>query len=318
MITFTPQYIFKNDINVNTENKDPSVICAKLCSLPNDTFIKTKKSNVSFGHIPQDETFKLCSELLENFKNPKKHLDDLLEVFKNTFINIAMNKPEDANLIEKKAWRHEIINIINNKGITILTLFDDGLLDTKFDKNMLVNELVDGVRKSTIRWNKTEYNINKTSNVKAVFDDLKGLAKSLNSPAIEFRNLDMIEEKTLKNPDLAYTILSQPLLNAVKYGEGKPIQIAVETVENGGKSSYCLSFTNTETKPISDEEIEKILEGKKYRSKSAKESGIDGSGEGFSFIIDILKENNFHDITNLIEKGREKGVCVRIPLFGIE
>lgn len=121
----------------------------------------------------------------------------------------------------------------------------------------------------------------------------------------------------VQNPFQLYNLISQPILNADKYGDGKPFSVIFNKIGNGRKASYYLSVTNPETAVIPDEEIDIILEGTGHRAEKTKEE-VKGTGFGFKEMIRILRENGYEkDIPNLIEKGREKGVCVNIPLIGV-
>ncbi len=135
---------------------------------------------------------------------------------------------------------------------------------------------------------------------------------------ISLEGLELLKGKQIENPLQFYTYVSQPLGNAVKYGNNKPFKIKIEELWQEGKKVYYASFINPDTKPIPDDEIDKISGGWGYRGKNATEAHVVGIGKGFTNIVKILQENGYErDIPNLIEKGREKGVNVRIPLIGV-
>lgn len=144
----------------------------------------------------------------------------------------------------------------------------------------------------------------------------------MDSPDFEIIGLELLKGKILKNPDLFHFLMSQPLLNAIKYGDGKPFKIAIQEVEKDGKKLYYMLFINPDTTPIPDKEIVEILKGLGYRGKDVLEKGVKGSGFGIRRMIKELRWNGYEqDIENLIERGREakgeKGVCVRVPIIGV-
>lgn len=117
-----------------------------------------------------------------------------------------------------------------------------------------------------------------------------------------------------KNAFEQYDLLSQIILNAIKYSEMKPITVEFSKTDAHQKlneSFYTLTVINHGTTPLVDSDIDKILEGTGYRPNNRK---IGGTGTGYKEIIAILKRNcpNF-DPRNIIEKGRKNGVKCTVP-----
>ena len=109
-------------------------------------------------------------------------------------------------------------------------------------------------------------------------------------------------------------MLSQIILNSLKYSEGKPITVQFTKLPEHkilGEDVYAIIAENHDTLPIKNEDIDKILKGYGHRSN---DRNLKGTGLGYIEIINILKqhypnEQNF----NIIEKGRKSGVKVSVP-----
>jgi hypothetical protein len=277
--------------------------------LPQDTFEMHKNSNLSFGSvIPKNKIFKCCDDLLKSVENFSESDDVTLQV--NDFYHKKLLKLLDIKLTvsekEKERFRsfkHTLINIVATK------INYEGKVP-KSELEYFVNDIKD--------YTESYEDSNKIVQATTIWNKLKKILKSMNSPAVSINNQNLLLDKKIKHPLQFNEFVSQPLLNAIKYSEEKPFKIIFEEVSEGDNKKYYASFINPETKPIPDEEIDEILKGDFYRSSNAKLSGIQGSGFGFWSIINTLRQNGCeHDIPNLIEKGREKGVCVRIPLIGL-
>lgn len=154
----------------------------------------------------------------------------------------------------------------------------------------------------------------KTLKIETLLNWLHRYSKNLQAE-FRFEGRKYINNLRTDKPKDSYYMLTQPILNAKKYGEGKPFRVIIG---NTGKNKYYMSFINPETRPIPDDEIDRIIEGKGYRSSGALKSEIHGTGFGFEYIKYTLTKNGYsQDIQGLIQKGRDKGVCVRVPIIGI-
>lgn len=282
-----------------------------------DSF-QSQKSNPSFTAVIQrKKIFKSCNAFLLG----KKDLSDPLEIYDlimnfylkehHGWIEPTKKLSETGNQIALTC-EHELGNFIMGKVAEIILSRNEAKMENVFI----------GIKNCANKWSileKWHDNPQKTASVNQVIAMLSKTVKNINQDNITLTGNELLENKNVKNPFQLYNLLSQPLLNAIKYGEDKPFEIAIEEAIKDGKKTYYASFINPENKPIPDNEIDKILEGNHYRASNAKESQIKGTGFGFSEIIRILQENGYEqDIPNLIEKGRDTGVCVRVPLVGIE
>ena len=204
----------------------------------------------------------------------------------------------------------------------LLEYYPDATTDIKYlnAQKKELKKAVDIIKSCTNRWSTLEKwnKPNKIIPFQDVFNLLKRMPPKSQYKNIQVEGLGLLKGKRIENPVRFYTYVSQPLGNAIKYGGNKSFKINIEEVERGGKNAYYASFLNLDTKIIPNAEIDKILEGCGYRAQNARQERIKGRGKGFFNIVRILKENGYgSDIPNLIEKGREKGVNVRIPLIGV-
>lgn len=275
--------------------------------------LQKQKFDLSFGAIPEKQIYKLCDDLLEITKNtPNFNRISIVFDFYNTNFKPILYKPLGFNSFDGeeriiKTFRHGLDNMIQGKERELKT------------KENGIQELVHEIKKFTKLYKDIEeWDIkNEIIPFQKVFEKLTQTSQSMKSQEISWIGKELLDDKKVQNPTQLYTLFEQPLLNAVKYSEEKPFEIVIEESLKNGKKIYYAKFINPETRPIPDDEIDKIIKGTGHRAAGTKE--ISGSGFGFQEIIRILKENGFEDdISNLIQKGREKGVCVRIPLIGIQ
>jgi hypothetical protein len=304
-----------------------TILSIKLNNQNNNVSFKLNKQqnfNLSFQAIPQKSLNSLSEDMFINIKKAQteEKITDLYFLFEDKLTQLI--KGENRNYI------HELNNItmvpsmlvsdtehIFQKSFYPEVTDEAGYL--RFQKKTFLT-LLDNIKKCTNRWFTLEkwQNPNTIVPFEDVFDLLKKMPQKSQYKNISIEGLELLKDKKIKNPAQFYTYVSQPLGNAIKYGENKPFKIKIEAIVENGKKNYYASFINPETKPVSDLEIDKIIKGNSYRALSKKESKIYGTGHGFSNIIEILKENGYQkDIPNLIAKGRQKGVCVRIPLIGV-
>lgn len=348
-------------ISINNRNQQISQRNnIRFISLPKDTFEIRQKSNPAFGSvIPENEILGISNQFLKDIKNISdiKKLRETSYKFFYKDLNKILNPDgfpdfEPLNfskddLVFFKNFRHELKNIITNRALLVdesLSFsreivqedYPEIVTDKQYLKHLkkaLKGAVID-IKETINTWNLLEdwyKNPEKEVPFKDVLKLIKRIPKNKNlTPS--WGELEILNDKQVKEPTVLYQLLSQPLLNAIKYGEGKPFQIKIEEVVSDGRKDYYALFINPETKPIPDAEIDKIIEGLGYRASNARKTKIIGSGLGFSELVPIVKKKaksvSFwddkkkafynEDLLNLIEKGREKGVCVRVPLFGIQ
>lgn len=284
-------------------------------SLSSDTFQLQQKFNPAFGSlIPKSKVFKACDKLAKSIEHIPKN-EDVTKIARDFYdeklkkILITPSKYNEKEQDDFDIFRHGLLNIVHRK-----------IFNEQVSKNMLL-EFVDDIKycvNDGIDMEKWKRELNKTVLFSTIFNKFTKDLKLMNSPKVSWVGKDLFVGKKVKYPSQLYNLASQPLLNAVKYSEEKPFKIVIEEIVKDGKRTYYASFINPETKPIPDLEIDKLLKGDGYRASNATDTGIEGTGLGISTVVSILKRNGYaEDIPNLFEKGREKGVCVRIPLIGL-
>lgn len=282
----------------------------------------------NFKGIPHEKILNSCERLLtkidktDSLENLKNISVDFFDKKLKNIINRNNSKLDGAKADFLRTFGHDL----TNKYFTLVTTIKDynffkpeNVSDLEYLNQLKqkFKDTIDIIKKFTNDWkgDLTEWqnNPNKIIPAKIVFNKL---IKS--SDIINIEGIEILRGKNVENPFQLYTIIAQPFSNAMKYGEGKPVSIIIEKVQKTDQIRYYASFINHETTPIPNNEIEKILNGNNYRASSAIQKGIKGTGLGFTKIVDILKTNGCDaDIPQLIEKGREKGVCVKIPLIGV-
>lgn len=291
-------------INVKFEN-----------NLTKDTFQMSR--NPSFGNnltslIPKDEIFALCDKALKKIEGDVdeeaiyKNIVELVDRVKE----LMYQEMPERSQIERNvfsSFRHEITNYL--QVVRCIEALDPA--ENPQEKIKLVAGIND-IKASAQLWRVLcEDGLKLT-------DFLYALKRLNKNYPIDWQDSGLIDgRKSITNNLQLYSLLSQPLLNAIKYGEGKPVKVVIEEVEKGGKKRLFASVINPETTPIPEAEIDKILEGRGHRAE--RTATIYGKGFGFTEMIRILKTTEHEsDIPNLIERGREKGVCVRVPIIGIK
>ena len=311
-------------INFNQKSYTKNNCNNSIRPMPKDIFTLRQKSNIPFCSVPRKKMATLYNNILNQIKqaNSEESVNKVFDIFTAKY-----NELRSKSCAE---YVHEMNNVTN--------LYMSLLADTKRflkdsfyphiqnDKECLAfkkdtfAKLLDTIDECTNRWSIIE-KWDKPSTIapfQDVFDLLKKMPSKSQYKNISLDGLGLLQDKKIKNPAQFYTCVSQPLGNAIKYGEDKPFKIKIEEVVKAGQKSYYASFINPDTKTIPDKEIDKILEGYFYRASNATKANINGSGAGFYNIVRILTFNGYKsDIPNLIEKGRKKGVHVRIPLIGV-
>lgn len=302
--------------------------------LQKDTFQPRKKFNPSFGALPYDEVSKLCDDFLRE----TKHIYDskkIEEIAKDFFYGKLFRLLDDDSkmTIEEQEnfsrFRHTIVNQTfsikeffgsESTREIILKRYPNIITDSGYCSfcKMQIKSAVSTIKNCIFVGERIElYKVdNKAVPALDILNLLKKTISGNKSINISWHGKKNLKTKTCEDPIGLYNLLLQPLLNAIKYSEEKPFKIVIEEVEKNSKKIYYANFINPDTNKIPDKEIDKILEGTGHR---AADTNIDGTGFGFTEIIRILRENGYEgDIPNLIQKGRKKGVCVRIPLIGIQ
>lgn len=307
--------------NFYQNNKGNSKGNAKLTDSPYDSFQYKNMSNPSFSAvINRREIFKSCNALSlkeGTLSTPTEIYDSIINFYQKQHQDwIDLTNSSEASQQIASACKHEMGNLVMVK--VYETLFSEN--GVKIESK--IKNILRPIKICANRWailEKWHDNPQKIIPVNQVIEMLSKTIKNIDQDNIILTGDELLDNKNVKNPFQLYNLLSQPLLNAIKYGEKKPFQIAINEALKDGKKTYYASIINPETKPVPNEEIDKILEGNHYRASNAENSKIRGTGFGFTEMIRILKENGYEqDIPNLIEKDRELGVCVRVPLVGIE
>lgn len=314
---------------------------AKINFLSVDAFELQRKNNPSFTSanlIPRGKIINGCNKLLANVKNISD--SDKIAKISNDFFYVELNELLYPNRVKAKSneeskyfkeFRHEVINVCATSSAfvgckelkeTLANAYPE-ILEEKgyvnFQKVKL-KETINGVKDSTEKWVLFEKMKWLESNTLIPSIDiiraLESLLKNKGNIGVSTNGLELLKDKHAKTPMDLYMLCSHPILNALKYGENKSFEIKIDKIIQNNKEKYYASFINPDTKSIPDEEIDKIVEGNFYRAPNSK--GIPGTGQGFADIVGIITEKgDICDIPNLIEKGRKKGVCVRVPLIGL-
>ena len=306
-------------------------------STPNKFKIDNKSNyqSISFGSIiPKKEIHDLSDTFLkksEGVLSEASFFQMADEYFKTRLLNLVKGTPEDrkgsGNLL--RLFRHELINNVMSKfELNMNPDFKEFVEEEnahiknfsypKHKKNIF-KELVATVKDMVNLWGKIENwknDKNKEVTFKEMISTLQSAAKYGNSigASIEFENNLDAENLVTKNAFEQYNILSQIILNSLKYSEGKPVTVQFTKTPSHqafGENIYTMIAENHGTKPIRNEDIDKILEGNGHRSN---DRNIQGTGVGYAEIIDILRRNYQNEKNlNLIEKNRKSGVKVIVP-----
>ncbi|MDD3436102.1 MAG: hypothetical protein PHC64_03010 [Candidatus Gastranaerophilales bacterium] len=329
----------QRDVFERQEKAEPSFGRSKSSIIPSATIVRLcndfLKEVEEVGKKKKETKVKFKRNL--GLKKGANRVAELTtEFFKRylpeNFERYIAKRPENEHPF-LRTFKHELVGAYNETAVCLsdVNLFKDFILikypEAKTKAAQLeiykseIRKVVEEIKRLTREWAKLEKYWNESESVIAGGEFINLLQLILKVP-LGFAKasmpglIDFFKGKEVKNPFQLYDLLSQPILNARKYGKSKPFEIAIEEVTNGGKTYYAY-ITNPDTILIPDKEIDEILKGSCYRAEETRDI-IEGTGFGFSEIIRILRENGYEDdIPQLIEKGREKGVCVRIPLIGV-
>lgn len=303
-----------------------------------DIFERQQKATPSFGAIiPQDRIFKICDTFMKKVNlatDPTRMRDLTKKFYEFKLLNILKDNP-DLSYIKREFlgdFRHELVNLIS---YNIKSVYDEEIYDVVKKNNLIANEqqflgfqkntvskIVDDIKIVTFYWRNTEVwsdKVKKIVDIKNVFIKLNNNFKLSERSDIKFLNKKLLKDKKVLDPLRLYILLSNAVSNAIKYGEGKPILVRFSEELIDGKKYYYALIENVGTKVISDSDIDKLLKRKIERTQSAIDSGIEGTGQGLRRTILTLDMSGYNkDIKTLIEKGRQSGVCVKIPLIGVQ
>lgn len=337
MITAISGFSLKRLLQKNSNNKP----MANTFSIEKDPFVSRvkcideyKPSFTSKNLLPFSEILTCCDKFLSRMEKVEEN-SALKVIYKDLIIRIQNLKPtkkvSKENKILWSIFKHNLINtwgaskghqlsfskIVTSKEFPeTIPMSDTDYI--AYQKESLTQLVTDIIKPATIN---TELLLKKNNKIVYVDTILNWLHKynKIGQMNFKIKGKKLLKDKKVKDPLNLYYVLSQPLLNAQKYSEGKPFKVIVEKVLQDDKEKYYISFINPDTKPIPDDEIDKILVGDGHRASDAIQSGIKGSGFGFEFMLNTLIGQGYRqqDLQSLIEKGRRRGVCVRVPIFGI-
>lgn len=285
----------------------------------------------SFGNaIPKEKIFKLGRSYLDIVVDVKNE-DSLYDIAKSYFYDevlsllSALRSKSNSKHDITRLFRHELINSASSPFEfdfnPSLKNFNENLVNCDSDRKYLAyqkksfRKLVTNVNNITSYWTRLENwqkNPKTPVNFSVITEQLKSAVEFSNHQNAPVSIKDYIgDTKESFNAFELYNLLSQVVLNGVKYSSGKPVFVEFSKADTGAAEKYIMTVLNKDTKPIPDSDIDKILKGSGYRSSIVD---VDGSGTGYKEIIQILqKHNRMQDIPSLIEKGRKKGVKVTVP-----
>ncbi len=296
---------------------------------------KSNYQGVSFGSgIPKKEIHDLSDIFLKKSEGVISEVSFFQmadEYFKTHLLNLVKGTPEEinnpGNLL--RLFRHELVNnVISKFEFNMNPDFKEfveeenaHIKNFSYPKHQkkTFKELVGTVKDMVNLWGKIEswkYNKNKEVTFTEMLSTLQSAAKYGNNreASIEFENNLDADNLVTRNAFEQYNVLSQIILNSLKYSEGKPVTVQFTKTPRHqalGENIYTMITENHGTEPIRNEDIDKILEGNGHRSN---DRNIQGTGVGYAEIIDILRRNyqNARNL-NLIEKNRKSGVKVIVP-----
>ena len=306
---FTPNYKNKNSNNNSSQYIQPAfqgIIPQKQIKNLNHKYLKTID-----GVNDEDSFFRIAEEYF------KKHLLSILA-------GKPEQKKEDNDLL--RLFRHELINNINAKFELNLNPILKEYAPINSKENNYVKhqhksfrEILKTIREMVGMWGKIESWKLKPSKAVPFTEILKTLQKAAkfgNYSNTEIQFISNIDSSSLmtRNAFDQYNILSQIILNSIKYSETKPITVEflkTPAHQAYGQEVYTMIVTNHGTNPIKNEDIDKILDGNGHRTG---DRNVYGTGLGYKEIVAILRKY-YGDAKglDLMEKNRQSGVKVTVP-----
>lgn len=304
-----------------------------------DTFVHNKQNIAFTSHLPKKELLQFCDEAIEelNKLTTTEQISELaqkIRLNRNTLFssikeNFENKSPKDREDIHN--FLHECGNKSSKLNFIEMHSYYKGRIGQKYNITeqspdseyfpffkQEVEKIIESIKKSVNTrelLEKMETNPNKPVQMSEIMTLLKELSYK-DSEGYVVKNEHLLKGKTTKSPKKLYdNVLSQLWLNAKKYKGDEPFVVAIEKDDN---NKLYMTFLNPDTTPLPNSEIDEIIKGNMYRATVTKDK-IDGTGLGYKNIIAELKENGLEkDILTLIEKDRERGFKVRVPLFGVE
>lgn len=300
------------------------------------------KDDISFGSIvKRAKILKAYSSLIKASEKTNDHnkitemcYDFFYEKIKGIIVPSLNLNPKNTKFLG--LMKHELLGKIQNRMIWIANPKSaDALERSHFSKPKILsdadfvrfkrNEIKQSMKDAEIclnrlkvveRWaNKPNLVIPFETFKSVLITDLDTIPKN----KIKVIGLELLNGKKVKNPAQLYDLFSQSFHNADKYSENKPFKVIIKKYTTKKGDKYYAYFINPKTKPIPNEEIDKLQSFGSHRTLDAINSGIFGTGFGNVQIKNILNENNCgKDIKYLFQKNRKNGVCVRVPLIGIK
>lgn len=297
----------------------------------NNNFNNQIMQPVFEGVIPQKQIKKLNNIYLgkiAKIDNEHSFFKVAEEYLRQHLLSIVASKPEhsksDSDLL--RLFRHELINNIGSK--FEIELNPELKEFAKIDKtshsytehqHKSFKQILKTVKGTIGMWGKIEnweLHPSKPVPFNEIIGTLKKAAKFNNNLDAKIQFISNIDSENLvtKNAFEQYNILSQIVLNSVKYSEGKPITVEfskTQAHQKFGKEVYTMTVTNHGTDPIKNEDIDKIIVGNGHRTG---DRNVNGTGLGYKEIVAILRKHygNAQNL-NLMEKDRQSGVKVTVP-----
>ena len=232
---------------------------------------------------------------------------------------VALVKKDSSNSKENnffRLFRHDIGNAIAAAiELKLNPLYNEEQPLVKFIRNQKrsFKSIVNAMNEMALYWDKLD-TWDTASNIKVSFDEVFKqllLAVDINKKHMSSKPRVIVENSidtnsSTQSPFELYSLLSNVLLNGVKYSEGKDVHVHFSTNEVG---KNFMTVFNEHTKNLSNFDIDEIMKGTGYRSK---ENYIHGTGTGMAEVVKILMKNN-EDLSKVIEKDRTEGVRITIP-----
>lgn len=284
------------------------------------------------GIIPQKQIKKLNDKYLKKVvgvNNEDSFFTIAEEYLKKHLLPLIAHNPQqkqsDNNLL--RLFRHELVNNIGAKfELELNPMLKDCVTmdrnETSYVDHQHKNfkQILRTVKEMVGMWGKIEswkLQPNKKVPFTEILKTLQKAAKLGNHNSTDITFVSNINSNTLvtKNAFDQYNILSQIILNSIKYSERKPVTVEFSKTaahDAIGKEVFTMTVTNHGTQPIKNEDIDKILNGNGHRTG---DRNVDGTGFGYKEIVSILRKH-YGDRAKgleLMEKDRDSGVKVTVP-----
>ena len=332
MILVTPSINSAQNIpKFNFSNK------SKINYIQQDTFQRQMTANPSFGCIPRAKIFKLADDVMKQtaeLTDSTKIGNIVNDFFANKLTGLlhpALNTPEKElntfmdfrhELISKFVSKHELITNTNLRDF-VSKLHPDIVTDEQyvsFQKNEF-KELAKGIKNCSNKWSqisKWRFNPDKKFHISEVFELAEQMLDSKKHPKISITGKELLNNKFVGKPEALYNLLCETIKNAIKHSDGKPTEVRIEKLKLDERMRYYASFITEGAKPISESKIDKILSENLNTEAHRLKSSVKDSEYEFLTMIKMIKESwGGLNLTHLIKRNCDKGVCVQIPLVVI-